>query len=795
MKKISLWATRLRHNGLFQTSLGFVSFLVVAAAVMLLLESTINDSGIDSFFHSLWFSVVTVTTVGYGDLSPVSGVGKIAAVVIMFIGIAYSGVLTGNITTWLVERNRKKELGQVPLKGLDSKFLICGWKPDMHSLLYDILRTHNKTSDYLILVNKADPKAVNELKQDPHLKDLQFFSGDYTNPEILENACAKNAEKVLIVADDSSNRGTEEIDFQSVLSAMAINRINKDVYTVVEILMPKFQLYLQQIKVEEVVLNRLRSKALMCNAALMSGVYNICHSLFNLENGLLKIREIKSHLVGKSYREVQGSIDDVVIIGVMENTGNLKIRKKEKLDLIQKSPSIKDAISGLFSLKEMKNNQPIIHPPPNYVIQENSSLIILETRPEVLHQPFDYSMAQLKQDKIISTLENVIFHKFQDLIDKANNWDDFIHLFLKGNFHFSVAEGEVKGFIYQEKSYSFEALGFKDNIIHEVNLLYQINTLKIEQEVAALKKNQMKFKTFKSKWIKQFDTGQESQLTGDGILMICGWKSELLKMLKFLVEQAENNTLEWNKIIVVADINIEDTQRFIIEFEQKDNIELVRGDYLDSQVLREAGIHKATKVMVLAETDSKKTIEEIDAQTVLASMVINDLNKHAYKVVEIMDQRYESTLVQANVEEIILVDKFNRIMLVNGSSGMGISNVIREMINFDTPLFEVLEIEERFIGDNFGKMSFDLNCPGLMILGLLEESGNVYARKLERIKQAQVQPKIKDSVMNLNKVKAVGANHVIFAPEAEYKIRPHTKMIVLNTNDYSRWKDYLSDIS
>ena len=36
---------------------------------------------IDVFVHSLWWSVVTITTVGYGDISPVSGLGKLIAMV------------------------------------------------------------------------------------------------------------------------------------------------------------------------------------------------------------------------------------------------------------------------------------------------------------------------------------------------------------------------------------------------------------------------------------------------------------------------------------------------------------------------------------------------------------------------------------------------------------------------------------------------------------------------------------------------------------------------------------------
>ena len=120
MKKILVktrsFLSRLRNNGFFLASAGFLFFLIFAAVLMFSIESGQQSSKFSDFFQSLWFTVVTVTTVGYGDMSPFSTLGKLAAVAIMFMGIGYSGILTGNITSWLVEKNRKKALGLVPLK-------------------------------------------------------------------------------------------------------------------------------------------------------------------------------------------------------------------------------------------------------------------------------------------------------------------------------------------------------------------------------------------------------------------------------------------------------------------------------------------------------------------------------------------------------------------------------------------------------------------------------------------------------------------------------------------------------
>ncbi len=130
MDKFQSWFKRIAGSYVMQTFLGFLAFLFFAAWAMYFFESPVQNT-FDSFFHALWYAIVTVTTVGYGDMSPKTELGQIAAVFIMFVGIAYAGVFTGLITTWLVEKNRRKQLGLSPLKKLEKKFLVCGWKTDM----------------------------------------------------------------------------------------------------------------------------------------------------------------------------------------------------------------------------------------------------------------------------------------------------------------------------------------------------------------------------------------------------------------------------------------------------------------------------------------------------------------------------------------------------------------------------------------------------------------------------------------------------------------------------------------
>lgn len=59
-----------------------------------------------SFGDSLWWSFVTTSTAGYGDIIPVTIPGRLIAVLLMFVGIGFVGLLTGTITTYFLNRSR-----------------------------------------------------------------------------------------------------------------------------------------------------------------------------------------------------------------------------------------------------------------------------------------------------------------------------------------------------------------------------------------------------------------------------------------------------------------------------------------------------------------------------------------------------------------------------------------------------------------------------------------------------------------------------------------------------------------
>ena len=86
-------------------ALGSTVILVYVASLSVL-EAERHAAGayITSFGNALWWTFATITTVGYGDVVPITTTGRIIAVALMIAGIALLGTITATIASWLVQQ-------------------------------------------------------------------------------------------------------------------------------------------------------------------------------------------------------------------------------------------------------------------------------------------------------------------------------------------------------------------------------------------------------------------------------------------------------------------------------------------------------------------------------------------------------------------------------------------------------------------------------------------------------------------------------------------------------------------
>lgn len=89
---------------------GSAGIMILAAAVMELdAERGAAKANITTFGDALWWAVSTITTVGYGDLYPVTPAGRAIAVVLMITGVGIFGVVAASAAAWFVSADEEED--------------------------------------------------------------------------------------------------------------------------------------------------------------------------------------------------------------------------------------------------------------------------------------------------------------------------------------------------------------------------------------------------------------------------------------------------------------------------------------------------------------------------------------------------------------------------------------------------------------------------------------------------------------------------------------------------------------
>jgi voltage-gated potassium channel len=96
----------LSHRGFHYVLLAVVVLVFVGAAVEVAFESHAPGASIRTYGDALWWAMVTITTVGYGDKVPVTAAGRGVAVVFMVTGVALFGLLTATLSSYFVESGK-----------------------------------------------------------------------------------------------------------------------------------------------------------------------------------------------------------------------------------------------------------------------------------------------------------------------------------------------------------------------------------------------------------------------------------------------------------------------------------------------------------------------------------------------------------------------------------------------------------------------------------------------------------------------------------------------------------------
>lgn len=380
------WYQRLNrwfaHNPYAKPTVYFLLIFLATALLVWVFEVNTNEQ-FTTFVDSLWWSIVTFSTTGYGDKVPQTLAGRLVAVLTILFGIGGTSLLSGALASWLVDRNTKARRGLMDYRRLKDHLVICGWKNDMKDIVVDIMRVSGApTADHILIISNVDAERIEALKEDSELSGLKFVRGDYFAEESLRRANIEAARKILILADTLESHAVSEVDSKTVMTVLTIKAISRDVYVTAEVLDKKYESYLKQAMCDEILFSRDFSRQMLASTSATNGMSHIIYDLLTHSSGSSRLatEPVPTEFVNGTYAQLREhfATPSRVLLGVLENTGSPNRMKVEALREAQKTADVSKLIGNLQKVKGLEVNKPIFLPEDDHPIQRYTQAIILE---------------------------------------------------------------------------------------------------------------------------------------------------------------------------------------------------------------------------------------------------------------------------------------------------------------------------------------------------------------------------------------------------------------------------------
>ncbi|RXJ02586.1 potassium channel protein [Anaerobacillus alkaliphilus] len=282
-----------------------VLFLIVTAGIAI---HFIEPESYPTLFEGIWWAIVTASTVGYGDYTPVTTVGRILAIFVIMFGI---GIVSFFVTTFasstITTRNALKH-GELSFKK-DGHYVIVGWNERSRNMIIHLQKLNPELE--IVLIDQT-------LKQCPLSSNMvHFIRGNPLEDDTLQRANIKKAHTVVITANLHTYES--EADPKSIITLLAIKGLNPEIYSVVEILTPEQKNNCLRAGADEIIETSLLTSLAMINSTMYHGIINVVHQLLDHQNDhMLLYSEVPTHLYGKTYKDCFSIInnDHSLVIGL-----------------------------------------------------------------------------------------------------------------------------------------------------------------------------------------------------------------------------------------------------------------------------------------------------------------------------------------------------------------------------------------------------------------------------------------------------------------------------------------------
>lgn len=306
-----------------------------------------------SFQDAVWWSMVTMTTVGYGDFYAQTAIGRFAiSYPCMIVGIGVVGYMVGLVANAILDLSNRKRKGEMDIN-FKNHIVICNY-PSQERILTvvsEIRANPNFKKSKIVLINnilEQLPERLNEL-------NIHFVKGLPTDETILERASILDAAGVIILAQDPADVSSDDRTYMigSMIETMERDH-GKPVKTVAEVVAKRHIRNMELAKIDGYVTDEELTGCMLVQEFCNPGVHHVYSQLLsNTHGSQFYIRE--TQLQGLKIRDIQRGVLDhdanVQIIGIIQNgkqilnpPKNIELGRGDQLIYLAENPGDLDAV-------------------------------------------------------------------------------------------------------------------------------------------------------------------------------------------------------------------------------------------------------------------------------------------------------------------------------------------------------------------------------------------------------------------------------------------------------------------
>jgi len=261
------------RGGTFKLALAITIVLSLSSVGFYLIEG-------HTPFEALWWSVVTMTTVGYGDIVPYTVPGRLLGILVMASGIGLVSTLTGNLASLLVERKAKKRKGLLEVK-ISGHVIILGWNSSVPGLVRGLRENGLLERDGLVLVTDLPQERRDEIAFQLDLGERLFFvAGKIAQENVVHKSRPDHAALIYILRQDDMS--PHESDQQSIYAALTVRGMAPKVPIYAEAAQAENRVHLLRAGVTELIDRGEISSGVLALLGTAPPAWNLIQALLGL---------------------------------------------------------------------------------------------------------------------------------------------------------------------------------------------------------------------------------------------------------------------------------------------------------------------------------------------------------------------------------------------------------------------------------------------------------------------------------------------------------------------------------